>query len=138
MGPPEAEKRAKVGPATPAPEALVIHTLASSKPPRPRPEITDAIDHLSLEDERPERTMQLGRDISAEGRQSLASLLREYKDVFAFGPEEMAGIATTVIEHHLNVDPRHKPVVQKKRHIGPERAAAANTEVQKLLEAGFV
>ena len=55
--------------------------------------------------------------------------MQEYRDVFAFGPSEMPGIAATVMEHHLNADPRHKPVVQKKRHMGPERAAAASQEV---------
>lgn len=50
----------------------------------------------------------------------------------------MPGISATVIEHCLNANPMHKPVVQKKRHMGPERAAAANTEVQKLLEAVFI
>ena len=44
----------------------------------------------------------------------------------------------TVMEHGLNVDPLYKPVIQKKCHMGPERAAAANAEVQKLLEAGFI
>ena len=72
-------------------------------------------------------------------RQSLFSLLQDYKDVFAFGPKEMPGIAPTVMENRLNVGPYHKPVIQKKkRHIGPERAVAANAEVQKLLKAGFV
>ena len=50
----------------------------------------------------------------------------------------MLGIAATVIEYCLNADPQHKPVVQKKHHMGPERAAAANTEVQKLLQVGFI
>ena len=67
---------------------------------------------------------------------SLLSVLREYKD--AFGPEEMPGIAPTVMEHRLNMNPLHRPVVQKKRHIGPERAVAANVKVQKLLEVGFI
>jgi len=38
--------------------------------------------------------------------------------VFAFGPEEMSGIAPTVMEHWLNVDPLYRPVVQKKCHMG--------------------
>jgi len=29
-------------------------------------------------------------------------------------------------------------VIQKRRHIGPERAVAATAKVQKLLEAGFI
>ena len=36
------------------------------------------------------------------------------------------------------MDPAHKPVIQKKRHKGPERAATATAEVHKLLEAGFI
>ena len=50
----------------------------------------------------------------------------------------MLGTAPTVMEHRLNVDPHHRPIIQKKRHMGPERTAAANAEVQKLLEAGFI
>jgi len=50
----------------------------------------------------------------------------------------MPGIAPNVMEHRLNVDPRHKPDIQKKCHICPERAAAANAKVHKLLEAGFI
>ena len=80
----------------------------------------------------------MGQEITALDQQSLLSFLREYKVVFAFRLEEMPGIALTVMEHWLNVDPHHRPVIQKKRHIGPERAAAANAEVQKLLKGGFI
>ncbi|KAJ8423632.1 hypothetical protein Cgig2_028491 [Carnegiea gigantea] len=55
-GPPQAEKRAKAGPAILVPEALVIHTLASSKPLRPRPEVADAVESLLLKEGRSERT----------------------------------------------------------------------------------
>ena len=120
------------------PKALVIHTLTSYEPPRPWLEVADAVEHLPLEEERPDRTVQLGRDIAVDGGQSLASVLRAYKDVFTFGPEEIPGIAPIVMEHRFMADPQHKPVVQKKHHMGPERAAAANAEVQKLLEVGFV
>ena len=132
------EKWAKAGSAASAPEALVIHTLTSSELPRCRPEATDEMEHISLEEELPERTVQLGCGITTLDRQSLVSLLWEYKDVFTFKPKEVPGIAPNVMEHRLNVDPRHRSVIQKKRHMGPERAAAANAEVQKLLEVGFI
>ena len=80
------------------------------------------MEQVSLEEERPEHTVQLGEDMTALDRQSQLSLLRGYKGVFAFGPEEMPSITTTVIEHRLNMDPRHRPAIQKKRHMGPERA----------------
>ena len=50
----------------------------------------------------------------------------------------MSGISPVIIEHRLNVDPAHKVVVQKKRHMGPKRAAAVTVEVQKLPEVGFI
>ena len=75
--------------------------------------------------------------MDASTRRSLVKLLQEYRDVFAFGPEEMLGINPAIMDHKLNVDPLHKPVIQKKRHMGAKRAAATTAEVQKLLEAGF-
>ena len=132
------EKRAKAGPVVSVPETLVIQALASSEPSRRRPEVGDAVEHVSLEEERSERTMQLGHDIASADRQSLVSLLREYKDVFAFRREEMPGMAPSVMGHLLNADILHKLVIQKKRHMGPERAAVANAKVQKLLEADFI
>jgi len=76
--------------------------------------------------------------MTAANRHSLISLLREYKDELTFGPEEIPSTASTVMERRLNVDLLHRAVVQKKRHVGPERAVAANAKVQKLLEVGFI
>ena len=58
--------------------------------------------------------------------------------MFAFEPLEMQGIASDVMQHRLNVDSSDKPVIQKQRHLGIERSAAAAAEVKKLLEAGFI
>jgi len=91
-----------------------------------------------LEEERPDRTIQIGREIEAATRHSLISLLREYRDVFAFSPEEMPDINPAVIQQRSNMDPLQKPIIQKKQHMGPERAAAAVAEVQKLLEVRFI
>jgi len=43
-----------------------------------------------------------------------------------------------VIEHRLNVDPNDKPMIKKKRYMGPKQATAGTADVQKLLEAGFI
>ncbi|KAG7595380.1 Ribonuclease H-like superfamily [Arabidopsis thaliana x Arabidopsis arenosa] len=54
------------------------------------------------------------------------------------GIEEMTGIDTKVISHELNIDPTFKPIKQKQRKLGPERAEAVNVEVQRLLDAGLM
>jgi len=50
----------------------------------------------------------------------------------------MPDITPIVMEHQLTVDPLYSLVVQKKRHMAPEKGAAVNAEVQKLLEAMFI
>ena len=50
----------------------------------------------------------------------------------------MPGIDPTVICHQLSVNPRHKPVIQKRRAFNPERYEAINVEVKKLFVAGFI
>ena len=58
--------------------------------------------------------------------------------MFAFDPSEISSISPDVIEHKLCVDPNHSVVIQKRRHLGVERSVAPATEVQKLLEVGFI
>jgi len=58
--------------------------------------------------------------------------------VFSFEPLEMPGIAPNVMQHRLNVDPSHKPFIQKRRHLGAEQSATAATKDKKLLDAGFI
>jgi len=57
--------------------------------------------------------------------------------VFAFEPSKMLGITLDVMQHRLNVDSSHKPVIQKRRHLEAEQSVATVVEVKKLLEVGF-
>ena len=50
----------------------------------------------------------------------------------------MPGISLAVMEHRLNVDPAHKSMVQKKKHMEPEPATVAKAKVQKLLKASLI
>ena len=52
-----------------------------------------------------------------------------YRDVFTFCPKEMPDIDPAIIEHKLNMDPTRKLIIQKKQHMGPEKAVAATVEV---------
>ena len=50
----------------------------------------------------------------------------------------MPGISPRVIEHKLNVNPKKKPIQQKRRAFTPERNQTITNEVNKLLTAGFI
>lgn len=52
--------------------------------------------------------------------------------------EDMTDIDPEVAMDHLNVDPRVRPVKQKKRHFALEKNQIIEEEAQKLLEAGQI
>ncbi|KAL5568714.1 hypothetical protein UlMin_025289 [Ulmus minor] len=78
------------------------------------------------------------RSAQVQGIKNLIIFLREHRDVFAWSHEDMPGIDPNVIVHRLNIDPNFKPIKQKRRTFNAERYMAINTEVDKLLKAGFI
>ena len=50
----------------------------------------------------------------------------------------MTGIDPKVMVHHLQVDPEHPLVRQKRRKFAPQRNHIINEEIQKLIDIGSV
>ncbi|CAA0819896.1 Unknown protein, partial [Striga hermonthica] len=62
-----------------------------------------------------EQTTKIGKDLKVELRNQLITLLTEFRDVFAFTPEELTRIDPAIMEHKRNVDPLRKLVKQRLR-----------------------
>ena len=77
----------------------------------------------------------IGASLNQADRQQLISFLHNNLDVFAWTPYEMSGIDPSVSQHHLNVDPKCKPIIQKGRWSAAEHTAAVVEEVDRLLDA---
>ncbi|KAG7578456.1 Reverse transcriptase domain [Arabidopsis thaliana x Arabidopsis arenosa] len=86
----------------------------------------------------PLRCVGIGAEISPGIKAALVALLVENSSTFAWSVEDMPGIDPSITSHELGVDPTFKPVKQKRRKLGPERAKAVNDEVEKLLGAGSI
>jgi hypothetical protein len=50
----------------------------------------------------------------------------------------LQGVSRDLTQHNLNVEKGAKPRKQKLRKMSAERAEAAKTEVQRLLDAGVI
>ncbi|KAM2212414.1 hypothetical protein ACFX1S_022717 [Malus domestica] len=59
-------------------------------------------------------------------------------EVFTWSYEDMPGISPDIICHCLSIDPKTKPVRQKRRSYDVERYEAMKAEVEKLKGIGFV
>ncbi|GKV19151.1 hypothetical protein SLEP1_g29444 [Rubroshorea leprosula] len=101
-------------------------------------EPVEPIETVPLNPDVPERTVKIGTKLTEEERAELLEFLRVNQDVFAWTTDEMPGIPTELTVHKLSTDPARRPVVQKRRLFGPEKQAAIDEEIQKLLQAGFI
>ena len=91
-----------------------------------------------LEADKPDQKVRNGATLSGEVKEALVELLKRNKKSFAWSAADMPGIDPNIICHELNVDPSFKPVKQKGRKLGLERAKAVNDEVDKLLKIGSI
>ncbi|GAA0161973.1 hypothetical protein LIER_18168 [Lithospermum erythrorhizon] len=82
-----------------------------------------------------ERTFRIGSRLGQEHQRKLMTLIREFEDIFAWGPKDMPGVDPTLALHRLYVDPAARPVKQKKRLFSDKKNAAIREEVQALLQA---
>ncbi|KAL0421277.1 UNVERIFIED_CONTAM: hypothetical protein Slati_3150600 [Sesamum latifolium] len=86
----------------------------------------------------PEKVTQIGSQMNEAIRKEIIQCLRCNIDIFAWTPHDLQGINPEVITHHLNINPRVKPVKQNKRHFGPEKDKIIQAEIDKLVAAGHV
>ncbi|GKV40125.1 hypothetical protein SLEP1_g47794 [Rubroshorea leprosula] len=101
-------------------------------------EPVEPVETVPLNPDVPKRTVKIGTKLTEEERAELLKFLRVNQDVFAWTTDEMPGIPAELTVHKLSTDPTRRPMVQKRRLFGPEKQAAIDEEIQKLLQAGFI
>ncbi|XP_073153411.1 uncharacterized protein [Henckelia pumila] len=82
--------------------------------------------------------VKIARTLEAELKQLLLECLQKNKDVFAWSVLDLVGVHREIAEHKLNVIKGCRPIIQKKRHFGPEKDAVIKEQVDELLRAGHI
>jgi len=100
--------------------------------------VDDVVVEVILEADKPDQKIRIGATLSGKVKEAIVELLKRNKKSFAWSAADMPGIDPHIICHELNVDPSFKPVKQKRRKLGAERAKAVNDEVDKLLKTGSI
>uniref|UniRef100_A0A1J3HXG1 Retrovirus-related Pol polyprotein from transposon opus n=1 Tax=Noccaea caerulescens TaxID=107243 RepID=A0A1J3HXG1_NOCCA len=105
---------------------------SQSEPPR------ELVVQENIDPSDPTRCVGIGTEISADLRGELLIFLHQNASTFAWSTEDMVGINPAIANHELNVDPTYKPIKQKRRKLGQDRAKAVNEEVERLSKAGSI
>ena len=101
-------------------------------------ESTEKLEVIVLDDEKPDKTTNIGTKMDERIRKAIIKFLKDNIDIFAWTHEDMPSIDPSVISHKLNVDSSMCPIKQKRRVFAPNRNQAISNEVEKLLTVGFI
>ncbi|XP_073121283.1 uncharacterized protein [Henckelia pumila] len=71
----------------------------------------------------PTGSVKIARTLEAPLKEQLIQCLMENKDAFAWSVSDLLGVRREVMEHKLNFIRDYHPIIQKKRHFGPEKDA---------------
>ncbi|XP_074350803.1 uncharacterized protein LOC141690090 [Apium graveolens] len=114
-----------------------IHQMVSNKE-QAKIEAAVETEEVQVDESNSSRKVKVGSGLEESFKERLVSLLREYREVFAWRPRDMPGLHEFIAMHSLDVNPNRKPVKQKRSNFAPERQRAIDEEVEKLLKVGII
>ncbi|XP_031106926.1 uncharacterized protein LOC116011573 [Ipomoea triloba] len=83
-----------------------IHTISQQVDrgeEREKPQPASELEEIVLDSDQPERVVKIGRGLPTDLREDIIGVLQKYKDIFAWGPEDMPGVDRSVICHLLSI-----------------------------------
>jgi len=98
----------------------------------------DVLEEIDLGDDSKPRPTYISAKLDPEYKKELISLLREYKDCFAWDYFEMPGLDRSIVEHRLPIKPGYRPHQQEPRRCNPKVLPDINAEITRLIEANFI
>ncbi|XP_073131610.1 uncharacterized protein [Henckelia pumila] len=115
-----------------------IHLVDEEVERKERITATETLKHIKIVPNDPKKPLKIGTKLTPELEEKLKNFPGLNLDVFSWGDEPLTGIPHEYAFHHLRVDPKMRPVKQKKRAFGPEKNRHIAAEVEKLLAAKYI
>jgi len=84
------------------------------------------------------KTFKRGRLLSQEEQNQVAAVISRHLDAFAWSASDMPDIDPDFLCHHLTMEPKVRPVRQKRRKLNEERRFVMQEETKKLLSADHI
>ena len=68
----------------------------------------------------------------------IMTILRRYKDCFAWDYSELPGLSKKLVEHRLPIKEGFLPFQQAPRRMAPDITLEIKEEIERLVRAGFI
>jgi hypothetical protein len=104
---------------------------------RPNKQVDEALE-FNIGTEIDPRMVKIGKGTTKKERLEILTLVKEFKDTFAWNYDELKAYRGNVIQHAIPLVEGAKPFRQKLRHINPKLAGQIQKELQKMVDAGII
>ena len=84
------------------------------------------------------KMLKVSAKLEGEIKEELHTLLKEYKDVFAWSYSDMEGIDPSFYQHRINLKDDAAPIRQQRYRMNPNYARQVKDEIDRLLAVGFI
>jgi len=84
------------------------------------------------------KKFKLGKSLSQEMHNKIAEVIARHLNAFAWSSSDVLGIDPDFLCHQLTMDPKVRPVLQRRRKFNEERRLVIRQENQKLLSVGHI
>ena len=98
----------------------------------------EPLETIHLGSEEDPREVKIGALLHPDVKSKLIKLLKEYVDIFSWYYQDMTGLDTDILEHHLPLKQECPPIKQKLRRTHPNMAVKIKEEVLKQMNFGFL
>lgn len=109
-------------------ESLAIETKADLREDKAR--LAPVEDLIEVEIDGPEKKVRIGAILIEEQMDNLTSLLKKYKELFAWKCNDIPEINIDIISHELQINLSIKPITQKRWSFGSNKHLAIIQEVR--------
>ena len=99
-----------------------------------------SLEELNLVEDNSEiqlKAILIAKEMLYENKQKLKSLLKQYKDVFAWSFEDMKGLDPAFCQHQIHLNKDAKPIQQQSYRLNPNYVVKVKEEINKILKVRF-
>jgi len=80
----------------------------------------EEIEMVNLGDDGEEKNVEIGAGVTKEMKLQLYTLLKDFKDIFAWSYKDMPGLDPEIVQHKLPLKPECHSIKQRLRRMKPE------------------
>ena len=96
------------------------------------------LEEVNLWTDEETKPVNLAKEMPPKEKSAMLTLLKEFRDVFAWSYENMRGLDPQLYQHQIHLSKDAKPVAQRRYRINPNYATKVKEEIDNLLRVSSI